>query len=162
MTRESAEQLVEFLRGELTAHGHLLAQYDRQQRGRFSTETDGMLEYTRSMEAAIRSVDQARTEREACVRRLAIAGGLPVDTNLRQLVRLAPDVFRPMLESFAREINRLVHAVRRRSRQNRSIPSRAHSSHVFDSVPVKDADSLTGMVTLFKDDPASTVPPMNR
>lgn len=129
MNRESCDRLIQHLRDELTAYGDLLAHFERQQRELFKPEPEAVLEFARSMESCVRETETARAAREACVRELACAEGLDPDTTLRQLVPFAPEVLRPMLESFVGEISRLIHGIRRRSRQNHQMLSRMYQLH---------------------------------
>lgn len=129
MTRDDCESLIEYLRQELEAYGALLAHFERQQRALFVPDADAILEFAQSMEASIRQTDRARGEREVFLARLVRSEDLPDGTTLRQLVPHAPEVFQPMLESFVREINRLIHTIRRRGRQNHEMLARAYQMH---------------------------------
>lgn len=129
MTRDDCEVLIEYLRRELEAYGALLAHFDRQQQALFVPDPDALLEFAQSMETSIKNTDRARKEREHQVAEIVTRDGHPEGTTLRQLIPSAPEVFHPMFDSFVREINRLVHGVRRRSRQNHEMLNRAYQMH---------------------------------
>lgn len=129
MTRDDCETLIEYLRHELEAYGALLAHFERQQQALFVPDPDAILEFAQSMETSVKNTDRARKAREGQVAEIVARLGLPEGTTLRQLIPHAPEVFHPMFESFVREINRLVHGVRRRSRQNHEMLARAYQMH---------------------------------
>ncbi len=129
MNRTDCETLIEHLRAELAAYGTLVAHFERQQRSLFLPDPDALLELSESIDAAVLEADGVRRSREACMREIAFSLGLPESTTLREMVPLAPDVFQPMLESFVREINRLVDSVRRRGHRNHQMLARVCQLH---------------------------------
>lgn len=129
MNREDCEEFINCLRSEVEAYGALLAQIERQQRGLFRPDPSTIVDMAETVEAAVRHTDEIRTRRERFQTELARQVGMEDFTTLRHLLPHFPEVFVPMLESFSREINRLIHTVRRRSRQNHSLLSRALQIH---------------------------------
>jgi flagellar biosynthesis/type III secretory pathway chaperone len=70
-----------------------------------------------------------RVRREQAVATLAEAHGLPTTSSLRSLLPLIEEAAQPLLEALINEVNLLLHRVRRTSRHNHSLLSRAVEVH---------------------------------
>jgi flagellar biosynthesis/type III secretory pathway chaperone len=119
------ELIVTSLREELTEYGGLLHLFEVQQRALFDRDADAVLEHASKIEAHTRALTGSRERREKLVAAFASEHGRPLNSTLRSLLPLLPEESRPLLEALIDEINRLLHRVRRTSRHNHSLLSRA-------------------------------------
>ena len=125
MNPSSSDQLAALLRAELAAYGGLLGLFDRQQAALMKRDAQAVAEYALAIERLAVETAQSREARELHVASFARAHRRPVTDSLRRHLDLFPADERNLLDALIEEINRLLHVVRRRSRQNHSILVRA-------------------------------------
>jgi flagellar biosynthesis/type III secretory pathway chaperone len=123
------EFIAECLRQELADYGGLLHLFEAQQRSLFERDPDAVLHFGLEIETQARSLADSRVRREQAVVAFATAVGRPAATSLRALLPdIAPEA-RPLLEALINEVNALLHRVRRTSRHNHTLLSRAVEVH---------------------------------
>lgn len=125
MNPPDTASLADLLRTELAAYGGLLAFFDRQQAALMKRDTAAIAEYSSAIERLAQETSRSRQARERHVAALAREHARPADSSLRRLLDLFPADQRPLLDALINEINRLLHVVRRRARQNHAILVRA-------------------------------------
>lgn len=117
--------IADALRHEVASYGGLLHLFEEQQRFLFARDPDAVLRLSTDIEAQVQSLHEHRRNREALVAAFAAEKNeLPTATLRSLLPHFAADV-RPLLEALISEINILIHRVRRVSRHNHSMLSRA-------------------------------------
>ncbi len=121
--------IAECLREELADYGGLLHLFEVQQRALFDREPDTVLRLANEIEAHARTLSITRTRREEAVSAFALQQGRPSSSSLRSLLPLIEADARPLLEALINEVNALLHRVRRTSRHNHSLLSRAVEVH---------------------------------
>ncbi|MEO7414176.1 MAG: flagellar protein FlgN [Opitutaceae bacterium] len=123
------ESIVSTLREELAEYGGLLHLFEIQQRALFDRDADAVLTQATSIEAQTRTLSECRQRREKLVAEFALEQGRPANSTLRSLLPFVAEEARPLLEALIDEINRLLHRVRRTSRHNHTLLSRAVEVH---------------------------------
>lgn len=123
------EFIAECLCAELADYGGLLHLFEAQQRALFNREPDAVLQLASEIELQARSVADARTRREQAVATFAAQHQRPASSSLRSLLPLIEADARPLLEALIAEVNLLLHRVRRTSRHNHTLLSRAVEMH---------------------------------
>lgn len=123
------EMIAECLRLELADYGGLLHLFEEQQRSLFERRAGDVLELSGAIEVQARELGTNRARREQLVAELAIGQGLPSTTTLRALLPCIEADARPLLEALIDEVNRLIHRVRRASRQNHTLLASAVQVH---------------------------------
>lgn len=119
------KNIAECLRQELADYGGLLSLFEEQQRSLFERNADSVLRLGTQIEEQARSLADCRTRREQAVAAFASQNGRPTTSSLRTLLPLIEADARPLLEALVDEVNRLLYRVRRTSRHNHSLLSRA-------------------------------------
>jgi hypothetical protein len=119
------EPLVAGLREELAGYGGLLNLFDEQQGHLWQRDALRVVDTAHAIEELAATTAAHRATREAWVRDFAAARGQPADASLRQLLPLFPNDLQLLLDALIREINHLVHRLRRRARQNQTLMARA-------------------------------------
>lgn len=117
--------ITDALRHEIAEHGGLLGLFEEQQRFLFTRDPDGVLRVSGEIETLVRQLHESRRNREAIVAAFATEHGELPTATLRSLLPHFEQSVRPLLEALIGEINVLVHRVRRVSRHNHSLLSRA-------------------------------------
>ncbi len=117
--------VVELLRAELAAYGGLLAAFDRQQIHLLRREIDESSDTSAVIQDLAAEATEYRTVREAWVAEFAREHNQPEGCALRQMIGFFEADQQPLVEALIKEINVLIHRVRRRARQNHSILARA-------------------------------------
>ena len=118
------ETVAECLRDEVEAYGGMLGLFEEQQECVFSRDAERLLQLIEMLKDATEKAEEVRRRRESCVSSFASTLGRAADSTLRSLL---PDVdghARPLLEALIDEVNRLIHRVRRITRQNHLLLSR--------------------------------------
>jgi flagellar biosynthesis/type III secretory pathway chaperone len=123
------EFIAECLRAELADYGGLLGLFEEQQRRLFLREPDAVLRLAGEIEAQARALAECRTRRERAVSDFATHHSRPANSSLRSLLPLIEPDARPLLEALIHEVNALLHRLRRASRHNHSLLSRAVDVH---------------------------------
>jgi hypothetical protein len=123
------EFIAECLRTELADYGGLLHLFEAQQRSLFDRDADSVLGFAIAIEAQARAVADSRCRREQAVAAFAELNGRPASTSLRSMLSLIEADARPLLEALINEVNLLLHRVRRTSRHNHTLLSRAVEVH---------------------------------
>ncbi len=123
------EYIAECLRAELADYGGLLHLFENQQRALFDRDADKVLHLGTEIEIHARTLAETRVRRETAVAGFAGANGRPSNTSLRAMLPLIEADARPLLEALINEVNLLLHRVRRTSRHNHSMLSRAVEMH---------------------------------
>ena len=123
------EFIAQCLRDELADYGGLLGLFEQQQRALFDREADLVLHLANEIEAHARALSTSRTRREEAVGDFAEQIGLPRTTSLRAMLPSIDADARPLLEALINEVNTLLHRVRRTSRHNHSLLTRAVEVH---------------------------------
>jgi flagellar biosynthesis/type III secretory pathway chaperone len=118
------ETVAESLREEVQEYGGLLRLFEEQQDCVFHREPGRLLELIESIKDATEQAEDARRRRENCVSSFASGLGRAADSTLRSLLPYIDDQARPLLEALIDEVNRLIHRVRRITRQNHLLLSR--------------------------------------
>lgn len=123
------EFIAECLRAELADYGALLHLFEEQQRSLFDRNPDAVLHYAGEIEAQVRTVADSRSRREQAVSRFAEQHDRSATSSLRSMLSLIENDARPLLEALINEVNLLLHRVRRTSRHNHTMLSRAVEMH---------------------------------
>lgn len=123
------EFIAQCLRAELADYGGLLHLFETQQRSLFNRDPEAVLRIAADIEAQARTVAESRARREAAVASFAEENRLPSTTTLRAMLPLIEADARPLLEALIAEVNTLLHRVRRTSRHNHTLLSRAVEMH---------------------------------
>jgi flagellar biosynthesis/type III secretory pathway chaperone len=119
------EDIAACLREELVAYGYLLRLFEQQQQFLFERDASAVLQLGNEIEAQARSVGETRVRRELAVAEFAESIGQPTTSTLRSLLPSIQVDARPLVEALINEVNLLLHRVRRTSRHNHSLLSRA-------------------------------------
>lgn len=119
------EFIAERLRDELADYGGLLHLFEEQQRALFNRDADTVLRLANDIEIHARSLGGSRSRREQAVSAFAVSHGKPAATTLRAMLPLIEADARPLLEALINEVNLLLHRVRRTSRHNHTLLTRA-------------------------------------
>lgn len=120
--------LADALRAEIVGYGGLLNSFNEQQRLLIANDAEGVLRLSNALEEQIAGLEEQRSTREELVADLARALGQPEDSSLRSLLGAIEASYRPMLEALIKEVNVLVHRVRRINRHNHTLLTAAVSS----------------------------------
>ncbi len=123
------EFIAECLRSELADYGGLLHLFEHQQRSLFGRDADAVLRFAHEIEQQALAVAGSRSRRERAVAAFAEENGLPSASTLRSLLPFFEEAARPLLEALIAEVNTLLHRVRRTSRHNHTLLSRAVEVH---------------------------------
>jgi hypothetical protein len=123
------EFIAECLRSELADYGGLLHLFESQQRSLFGRDADAVLRCAHEIEQQALAVAGSRCRRERAVAEFAEENGLPSTSTLRSLLPFFEEAARPLLEALIAEVNMLLHRVRRTSRHNHTLLSRAVEVH---------------------------------
>jgi flagellar biosynthesis/type III secretory pathway chaperone len=123
------EFIAETLRAELADYGGLLHLFEAQQRALFSRDPDTVLRLAGEIEQQAHAVADSRARREQAVAAFAAQHDRPANTALRALLPLIEADARPLIEALISEVNLLLHRVRRTSRHNHTLLSRAVEMH---------------------------------
>lgn len=119
------EFIAERLREELADYGGLLRLFEEQQLALFNRDADCVLRLADDIEAHARTLSESRMRREQAVASFASENGRPLNSSLRSMLPLIEADARPLLEALIAEVNHLLHRVRRTSRHNHTMLSRA-------------------------------------
>ena len=123
------EYLADCLRRELADYGGLLHLLELQQTSLFDRDARAVLGLSAAIEKQARNVAGCRERREQAVASFAAQHHEPRTSTLRALLpHVAPDA-RPLLEALIAEVNALLHRVRRASRHNHTLLTRAVEIH---------------------------------
>lgn len=120
--------IAESLRTEIAGFGDLLNLFERQQLSLFNRNTDSVLLLSQEIEAHTRQMQQCRQQREQIIAAFALTQGQPANATLRSLLPFVEAAARPLLEALIGEVNRLIHKVRRLTRQNHQLLARTVES----------------------------------
>lgn len=123
------EFIAECLRAELADYGGLLQLFEQQQQHLFNRDADAVLRLATEIEAQARTLADCRCRREQAVAAFAESCGRPRSSSLRSLLPDIESDARPLIEALINEVNALLHRVRRTSRHNHSLLSRAVEVH---------------------------------
>jgi flagellar biosynthesis/type III secretory pathway chaperone len=123
------QHIAECLRAELADYGGLLHLFEEQQRSLFERDADAVLGFATTIEAQARAVADSRCRREQAVAAFAEQHDRATSTSLRAMLPLIEADARPLLEALINEVNLLLHRVRRASRHNHTLLSRAVEMH---------------------------------
>lgn len=121
--------IAEALRTEIAGFGGLLNLFEEQQLSLFSRDTDRVLGLSTEIEEHTRQMAQFRVQREQVVAEFALANNQPANATLRSLLPFVQPAARPLLEALIGDVNRLIHKVRRLTRQNHQLLARTVESH---------------------------------
>lgn len=121
--------IADALRDEIGGFGGLLNLFEQQQERLFARDTDGVLRLSSEIENHTREMQQQRQVREQLVADFALAHSQPANATLRSLLPYVAEEARPLIEALIADVNRLIHTVRRLSRQNHTLLARAVESH---------------------------------
>jgi flagellar biosynthesis/type III secretory pathway chaperone len=119
------QSIADSLRQELAEYGALLSLFEQQQQSLFARDADAVLRIGTEIEDQARILHETRQNREEATASFATALGLPANITVRALLPHAEEAARPLLEALINEINHLLHRVRRTSRHNHTLLSRA-------------------------------------
>ncbi len=123
------EFIAECLRQELADYGGLLHLFEQQQRSLFNRDPEAVIHFAAEIEAQARLLADCRTRRENAVAKFATEHNQPTSASLRALLPFIAEEARPLLEALINEVNALLHRVRRTSRHNHTLLSRAVEVH---------------------------------
>jgi flagellar biosynthesis/type III secretory pathway chaperone len=121
--------IADALRTEIGGFGGLLALFEEQQQRLFTRDTDGVLRLSTEIENHTREMQLHRQRREQLVAEFAVAHQQPATATLRSLLPFIAAEARPLIEALISDVNRLIHTVRRLSRQNHTLLARAVETH---------------------------------
>ncbi len=123
------EFIADRLREELADYGGLLRLFEEQQMALFDRDPDTVLRLAGEIETHARNLATTRTRRETAVADFAEQHGRPTTTSLRSMLPLIEPAAQPLIEALINEVNTLLHRVRRTSRHNHTLLSRAVETH---------------------------------
>jgi flagellar biosynthesis/type III secretory pathway chaperone len=123
------EQIAECLRDEVQEYGDMLRLFEEQQECVFKRDPGRLLQLIEVTKDAAQRAENARRRREQCVSSFASELGRAADVTLRSLLPSIEDEARPLLQALIDEVNRLIHRVRRITRQNHLLLSRTVQLH---------------------------------
>ena len=118
------ERVADCLRDEVQEYGGLLRLFEEQQECVFNRDPDRLLQLIESIKEAAQRAEEIRFRRESCIRLFAVELGHAAGESLRSLLPAVDDEARPLLQALIDEVNRLIHRVRRITRQNHLLLSR--------------------------------------
>lgn len=121
--------IVPLLREELASYGAILGAFDRQQDHLLHRRIDQVTVESEAIQTFVTEAAGLREKRETWVRHFATRHGQPEDATLKQLLPFFPVEQSPLIEALIKEINHLIHRVRRRVRQNHGLLARAVELH---------------------------------
>ncbi len=121
--------IAEALRAEIGGFGGLLNLFEQQQQSLFARDTDGVLRLSTEIERHTRAMSADRQRREQLVSEFALAHRQPATATLRSLLPFIAAEARPLIEALIADVNRLIHRVRRLTRQNHTLLARAVETH---------------------------------
>lgn len=121
--------IADSLRTEIAGFGGLLNLFEQQQQRLFARDTDGVLRLSSEIEEHTRVMQAHRQHRERVVADFALAHAQPVGATLRSLLPFIAEEARPLIEALISDVNRLIHRVRRLTRQNHTLLARTVESH---------------------------------
>lgn len=162
MTTIHWEFIASCLRDELADYGSLLHLFEQQQQHLFERDASAVVRVGSEIEAQALALAGARLRREQAVSNLAEANALPSSTPLRKLLPYIEPDARPLLEALINEVNLLLHRVRRTSRHNHSLLTRAVEVHQ-ETLSLLRPNSFTrtyspaGRMSVAATQPASTL-----
>lgn len=119
------QHIADALRHEIAEYGGLLHLFEQQQQSLFARDADSVLRLSSEIEAHVQGLHEHRRNREALVATFATEHAQTPTATLRSLLPFFIAEVRPLLEALISEINVLIHRVRRVSRHNHSLLSRA-------------------------------------
>ena len=128
-TTTTWEQIADCLRDEVQEYGDMLRLFEEQQECVFNRDPARLLQIIETTKDATQRAEDARRRREQCVSNFAAALGRAADVTLRSLLPSIDDEARPLLQALIDEVNRLIHRVRRVTRQNHLLLSRTVQLH---------------------------------
>ena len=123
------EFIAQCLRAELADYGGLLRLFEAQQESLCGRDAESVLLFATEIEVQARSVAESRCRREQAVAAFAEENGRAGSSSLRALLPLIEADARPLLEALINQVNTLLHRVRRASRHNHTLLSRAVEVH---------------------------------
>jgi flagellar biosynthesis/type III secretory pathway chaperone len=123
------EIIAQCLRAELADYGGLLNLFEQQQRRLSARDSETVLSFATRIEAQARLIAQSRTRREQAVAAFAGDKGRPTTSSLRTMLSLIEPDARPLLKALITEVGLLLHRVRRASRHNHTMLTRAVEVH---------------------------------
>ena len=121
--------IADSLRTEIAGFGVLLNLFEQQQQRLFARDSDGVLRLSTEIELHSHQMHLDRTRREQVVAEFALTQQQPATATLRSLLPFLPAAVRPLLEALINDVNRLIHRVRRLTRQNHLLLARTVESH---------------------------------
>ena len=121
--------ITESLREELGEYGKLLHLFEEQQLALFERNADNVLMLSTSIEQQVNVMHDCRRRREHLVASFALASGRPANSTLRSLLPLFETAVRPLVEALIKEVNVLIHRIRRVSHHNHTLLASAVESH---------------------------------
>jgi flagellar biosynthesis/type III secretory pathway chaperone len=123
------EQVADCLRDEVQEYGDMLRLFEEQQECVFNRDPGRLLQLIEVTKDASQRAEDARRRREQCVSTFAAGMGHTAESTLRSLLPSIDDEARPLLQALIDEVNRLIHRVRRVTRQNHLLLSRTVQLH---------------------------------
>ena len=125
----SWEFIAQCLRAELAEYGGLIHLFEAQQASLSSRDPEAVLGFATRIESQARSVANCRQRREQAVAEFAEQNGWPVNSSLRAMLSSIEADARPLLKALITEVDLLLRRVRRTSRHNHTLLSRAVEMH---------------------------------
>ncbi|MBL9201886.1 MAG: flagellar export chaperone FlgN [Opitutaceae bacterium] len=123
------QNIADHLRAELADYGGLLHLMETQQRSLFDRDAGSVLRCATEIEALMRGAQDSRRRREQIVSGFATQHGQPAASTLRSLLAFIEADARPLIEALIKEVNLLIHRVRRTSRHNHTLLARTVEVH---------------------------------
>lgn len=123
------EYIADCLRRELADYGGLLHLFELQQGSLFDRDAPAVLGLSAAIERQAREVGGCRECREQAVADFAVQHHEPRSSTLRSLLPHIAAEARPLIEALIAEVNTLLHRVRRVSRHNHALLSKAVDIH---------------------------------
>jgi flagellar biosynthesis/type III secretory pathway chaperone len=121
--------IADCLRGEISEYGALLNAFEAQQRALFARDSEGVLRISGEIEDQVRVIRDTRDRRERAVAAFAISNDRPQTATLRSLIDLFEAAAQPLIEALIKEVNVLIHRVRRINRHNHMLLARTVAAH---------------------------------
>jgi flagellar biosynthesis/type III secretory pathway chaperone len=121
--------IVDLLRQELAGYGELHNLFERQQQHLFARNPEAVLRLGGDIDQQAGQLQATRRQRESLVADFATRHGQPATVTLRALLPLFDAEVRPLLDALIREVNVLIHRVRRVARHNQTLLAHVVESH---------------------------------
>lgn len=122
------EAMVDALRAEISEYGGLLNSFNEQQSLLLAHDATGVLRMSTEIERQLSVLQGCRANREQLVADFAASHGQSREATMRSLLPFVDPAYRPQLEALIKEVNVLIHRLRRINGHNHTLLTAAVNS----------------------------------